>query len=209
MVIGSAGTGKSCILHQFIEGKCKLQRYLCQIEHNAPERCQVAFFFLHNTSILIRFADLNYLTPFALMSLFFLFLCCFGFLSLACTRLYVHLKIVRMFGSQARLQPHYWCRIRLQGSQCWWQVCEVANLGHSWTGKIQVNLSKLLLASTVYDFPHPSNFYRYDFEFLIFIQIPVSLCSVWLSTSFKRYAYVFESILSKCFSFFLALAVHG
>lgn len=24
LVIGSAGTGKSCILHQFIEGKCKL-----------------------------------------------------------------------------------------------------------------------------------------------------------------------------------------
>ena len=23
LVIGSAGTGKSCILHQFIEGKCK------------------------------------------------------------------------------------------------------------------------------------------------------------------------------------------
>lgn len=25
LVIGSAGTGKSCILHQFIEGKCKLK----------------------------------------------------------------------------------------------------------------------------------------------------------------------------------------
>lgn len=149
------------------------------------------------------------LDSFCFDELIFLFLSCFGFLSLACTRLYVHLKIVRMFGSQTRLQPHYWCRIRFQGSQCWWQVCEVANLGHSWTGKIQVNLSKLLLASAVYDFPHPSNFYRYDFEFLIFIQIPVSLCSVWSSTSFKRYAYVFESILSKCFSFFLALAVHG
>ena len=73
MVIGSAGTGKSCILHQFIEGKCKLQRYLCQIKHSAPERCQVAYFFLHNTSILIRFADLNNLTSFALMSLFFCF----------------------------------------------------------------------------------------------------------------------------------------
>lgn len=24
LVIGSAGTGKSCLLHQFIEGKCKL-----------------------------------------------------------------------------------------------------------------------------------------------------------------------------------------
>ena len=24
LVIGSAGTGKSCILHQFIEGKCEL-----------------------------------------------------------------------------------------------------------------------------------------------------------------------------------------
>ena len=26
LVIGSAGTGKSCILHQFIEGKCKFCR---------------------------------------------------------------------------------------------------------------------------------------------------------------------------------------
>lgn len=26
LVIGSAGTGKSCILHQFIEGKCKFWR---------------------------------------------------------------------------------------------------------------------------------------------------------------------------------------
>lgn len=209
MVIGSAGTGKSCILHQFIEGKCKLQRYLCQIKHSAPERCQVAYFFYITRRY--WYVLQIWITWLLLLwwAYFFLFLCRFGFLSLACTRLYVHLKIVRMFGSQTRLQPHYWCRIRLQGSQCWWQVCEVANLGHSWTGKIQVNLSKLLLASAVYDFPHPSNFYRYDFEFLIFIQIPVSLCSVWSSTSFKRYAYVFESILSKCFSFFLALAVHG
>lgn len=28
LVIGSAGTGKSCILHQFIEGKCKFLRVL-------------------------------------------------------------------------------------------------------------------------------------------------------------------------------------
>lgn len=29
LVIGSAGTGKSCILHQFIEGKCKLPMPFC------------------------------------------------------------------------------------------------------------------------------------------------------------------------------------
>lgn len=29
LVIGSAGTGKSCILHQFIENKCKYNMYNC------------------------------------------------------------------------------------------------------------------------------------------------------------------------------------
>ena len=30
LVIGSAGVGKSCILHQFIEGKCKVSMRLTQ-----------------------------------------------------------------------------------------------------------------------------------------------------------------------------------
>jgi len=28
LVIGSAGTGKSCILHQFIENKCMFEQHL-------------------------------------------------------------------------------------------------------------------------------------------------------------------------------------
>jgi hypothetical protein len=30
LVIGSAGTGKSCLLHQFIEGKCKMECIFCE-----------------------------------------------------------------------------------------------------------------------------------------------------------------------------------
>jgi hypothetical protein len=33
LVIGSAGTGKSCILHQFIENKCKLQVVFVNLKH--------------------------------------------------------------------------------------------------------------------------------------------------------------------------------
>lgn len=41
LVIGSAGTGKSCILHQFIEGKCKCHCFIIKRhDRSRVELCQ-------------------------------------------------------------------------------------------------------------------------------------------------------------------------
>lgn len=41
LVIGSAGTGKSCILHQFIEGKCKCHCFIInRHDRSRVELCQ-------------------------------------------------------------------------------------------------------------------------------------------------------------------------
>jgi len=39
LVIGSAGTGKSCLLHQFIENKCKYN-----IEYRIIDQFSISFF---------------------------------------------------------------------------------------------------------------------------------------------------------------------
>lgn len=163
LVIGSAGTGKSCLLHQFIENKCKFSPrcpvtvlLASQGKQFCHERDLEAFpviFFLHfcetNASIccwIISRKIFNYL--------FFLYHLdeCQRHLLVLLITISVMKPLVRSLSpphSQTRLQPHHRRGVRLPSGQCRWEDGQTADLGHRRPGTVSVTASLISTIITV------------------------------------------------------------
>lgn len=117
LVIGSAGTGKSCLLHQFIENKCRFY----------PRRNKEDKFVIKKSLEKLNEWQRSVIGPQITASVMELLVTC--------------LSVPPPPHSQTRLQPHHRRGVRLPGGQRGREDGQTADLGHCGPGAISVTAS--------------------------------------------------------------------